>query len=587
MVKNLIQQAVIHHQSGRLDRAIALYQAIIEANPNAFDAHQLMGAAWIAMNDLDRAKIALDKALDLRPFHPAVVSNYSIMLQNQDKAQAALDLINQALKHHPQDMQLWSKKSLLAYHLGDLKAAQVSLDFIFKQNAAPPPTEALNLQGALFLDQKQYEQALPYCAKAAENGANDASILSNYALALSNCGQHQKAKEIIARALALNPTSLQTRRNDCLIALSSGRDEAATRKLAALVESNPQDDDLNYFYGQTLLAAATPEQMLDGFTRCERRWNCSFMRKEYCRMQIINSPIPYWAGERAQKITHLAIFPEFGYGDFIHMLRYVPPLNKLGIKTTLILGQHYKAIAPLLRQYSCFEDYVETLSDAEMHARGIDGITGVMSLPLIHMRQLRVADPIIGPVRLTSDPASEGQMQTLLYQKGLRPTDRRIGLVVQGNPDHVNDHFRSIDLGLAFNKFASALEDKPHENSIKFILITPDKTGLGDQQRDQKIINMGGAVKNFADSAALIRNLDLLITIDSAPAHLAGSLGIPTWLLLPQNADWRWQYCSDPEAFAARRTRLYPAFQLFRQFDAEKGWPPVLEQVSQALKTAL
>jgi hypothetical protein len=145
----------------------------------------------------------------------------------------------------------------------------------------------------------------------------------------------------------------------------------------------------------------------------------------------------------------------------------------------------------------------------------------------------------------------------------------RIGLVWSGNPEHSNDHNRSIEL----EKLLPLLDIDAQFVSLQKDPRPRDAATLGERS---DIRDAGSELKSFSDSAALLSHIDLLITVDTSMAHLAGALGRPTWLLLPYLPDWRWLLDRDDSPW-------YPSLRLFRQTDAA-AWPPVVQRVKEALQ---
>jgi ADP-heptose:LPS heptosyltransferase len=144
----------------------------------------------------------------------------------------------------------------------------------------------------------------------------------------------------------------------------------------------------------------------------------------------------------------------------------------------------------------------------------------------------------------------------------------KVGIAWQGNPDHPKDRYRSIPL-----RFFAALA------KVAGVSLISLQTGPGREQLDSlakpfPLVDLGQRLGDFYATAALVRNLDLVITCDSAPAHLAGALGVPTWVALAATPDWRW-------LLARSDSPWYPSMRLFRQ--AGGGWEGVFEEIQSEL----
>jgi hypothetical protein len=195
---------------------------------------------------------------------------------------------------------------------------------------------------------------------------------------------------------------------------------------------------------------------------------------------------------------------------------------------------------------------------------GFDVHCPLLSLPLVFSTGLATipsATPYLG-----ADPRAAAEWETRL---GL-PGRRRIGLAWSGRPAHTNDHNRSIP----FASMRPLLE----ATDATFVSLQRDvRPADADVLREHNdVLHFGHDLKNFADTAALIANLDLIIAVDTSVAHLAGALGKPVWLLLPYIPDWRWLLDRDD-------TPWYPTARLFRQ-DETRRWEPVLTSVHASLR---
>jgi hypothetical protein len=190
----------------------------------------------------------------------------------------------------------------------------------------------------------------------------------------------------------------------------------------------------------------------------------------------------------------------------------------------------------------------------------------LLSLPLAFSTR---ADTIPGATPyLYADSVNAMQWRNRLGESN----KRRVGLVWSGNPGHRNDHHRSIPLSL----FAPVLAFDALFTSLQKELREPDRVAL---EQWKHIFHFGNLLEDFSDTAALVECMDLIITVDTAVAHLAGAMGKPVWILLPYNPDWRWMLERDD-------TPWYPSARLFRQ-RAAGDWHGVIAAVTLALQETL
>lgn len=245
---------------------------------------------------------------------------------------------------------------------------------------------------------------------------------------------------------------------------------------------------------------------------------------------------PMWQGEDLTQGT-LLIHQEQGFGDTIQFLRFMPQvLERVGH-----VELHLQA--PLIPLYDGIWGDRVTIKTYGQNISQVDAYTPIMSLALIFSMDSEHQIP--DPYPLLSIDAQH----TSIYEQ--RETSKRVGLVWSGNPGHANDHNRSVSFALLKDAFSALtidwvdLQYMPHDS---------DRL-LGDdffKFRPMEDVN------NFADLAVALKGIDLLISVDSAPLHLAATLGIPTWGLIAYTPDWRWMLRRDDSPW-------YPSLSLYRQ----------------------
>ncbi|MEA3124388.1 MAG: hypothetical protein QOD67_1407, partial [Caballeronia sp.] len=267
---------------------------------------------------------------------------------------------------------------------------------------------------------------------------------------------------------------------------------------------------------------------------------------------------PRWRGE-ALAGKSLLVWQEEGLGDMVQFGRYLPLLKAQGA------GHIGFACAPALHRLFASAEGVDAVLDHEAALRrapGYDYWTSPMSVPL-HLRT--TTDTIPDPIRLTPDPLLAEQWRARLAT--LSP-GRKIGLVWKGNPKHHNDANRSLP-SLAT---LAPLWSVP---GVSFVSL---QKGQGEEEGQSPpaglpLLHLGTELTDFADTAAVIGELDLVICVDTSAAHIAASLGKPCWVLLPrEDIDWRWMRERDDSPWYPQTLRL------FRQA-ADESWPAAVERV--------
>jgi hypothetical protein len=261
---------------------------------------------------------------------------------------------------------------------------------------------------------------------------------------------------------------------------------------------------------------------------------------------------PPWSGAPAPGKT-LLLIAEQGLGDTIQFVRYLPRLTAMGMRVIL-------AAAPTLIEFlTTVEGDAQIVSSTDPLPRG-DFHLPLLSLPLVLRDTLETIPREMPYLRADATRVSG-------WRERMSKEAANVGLVWSGNPEHVNDSNRSISAH-ATTPFAGVERVQYH-----WILPTsiPPET-----PRALKLAKHSGFLKDFAETAALVANLDLVITVDTAAAHVAGALGKPVWIMLPFVPDWRWMVERDD-------TPWYPTAKLFRQ-PRTGDWDSVIANVVERLR---
>jgi hypothetical protein len=302
-----------------------------------------------------------------------------------------------------------------------------------------------------------------------------------------------------------------------------------------------------------------------GWPLHEGRWQAQSMQAALALLKQRNFQVPLWLGQTALTGKTIFIWPEQGHGDVMQFVRYVDIVANMGAK--VLLAAHTSTIK-LLTQ-SLTHPNIEVVLDLEEHTYQFDVHCPIMSLPLA-----------CGTDSLEKIPANTPYLfadaqQALAWQTRVGTisdnASRRVGLVWAGGARLAIDPERSLEL----NHFEPLLAlSKTH--GVQFFSLQ-----LGDAAKQLgaaphfPIIDLTADVKDWADTAALVANLDLVITVDTAVAHLAAAMGKPTWILSRFNGCWRWLLDRDDSPW-------YPTARLFRQ-KTRGDWDGVMGEVARAL----
>ena len=430
-----------------------------------------------------------------------------------------------------------------ARHLqaGDYARAEEGLRLALADDPGYAPAHG-NL-GYLLARRGQLEQAEAAYRRCLDLDPHLAEIELNRGAVLARMKRLQQAEAAYRRAIALRPAlpSAWSNLGACYAGMQrEGEAEQCCRQALAL---DPGHAPARFNLSYVLLRQG----------RFEEGWAAFEARNWYAALAA-QLPCPRWHGEDLQGKRVLVAY-EPGQGDMIFFARYAQVLKRRGAAYTTLIC--HPALQTLFAGLEGIDRVIPI--NASFDAGQFDCWTALASLPY---HELTRVDSI--PARLPYlrvDPAR------VRAWAGQLPAGPRVGLVWQGNPLFENDADRSL---AALQTLAPVLAVP----GINFISL---QKGAGENEAGAPVLNLGPQLTDFADTAALIMNLDLVISVDTAVAHLAGALGKPCWLLLPDyQADWRW--------FAGRQdSPWYPGvMRLFRQARGG-GWEGVIDEVAAAL----
>ena len=584
-----LSHAIELHQQGQLDDAAAHYQAVLKDAPQNPDALALLGLVREAQGQFDtaidliqqairqdggsglfrlylgntlmsagrvaEAAVALRHAVALQPDLAVAHYNLGNALRKLDDWAGAIDAYKQARQTQPRNAELCNNLALCYVHekLYDdaLREAKAAV------NIAPDYGEGWLTLCNVAEQCKDYQLA---CSAGEHNVRllpDNPRAWFGYGVALNRLDRHDEAIIAYERALTLKPDRGDIWDNlgqsyQSLNRLSEA--EAIFRKAIEVDGQGIADDQLRTIdeasFGHRHWHLALVELLQGkydlGFARYRSRFRgVGGLARPHYRQ-------PLWRGENLGGKT-LLVWDEQGLGDTLMLARYIPILRQQGAR--IIMSVH-PALKPLFTQWDQVDQVVgdgDSVSGFDYHASFFD-------LPLWMGTKI---DNI--PARLPYLPLLEPDADTTLAGDGRR----KIGVVWGGSPIHTNDSRRSIPLSLFRQIFS--------DTDSQFYSFNRDmKVGDAALLSALPIINLAPRLNNFTTSARLIRQMDLVITCDTATAHLAGALGIKTWVLLPFAPDWRW--------FTERNdSPWYPdVMRLFRQPDNGR-WDDVIALVKQAL----
>lgn len=438
------------------------------------------------------------------------------------------------------------------------------------------------LLGIFLKLQYQHGPALQAMVKAAQLSPNDDEACSNAGIALAEANALPEAELFLRHALTLNPHNSRCLNNLGNLLNRQGRLQDAETYQRHALQIAPNDADALgnlgctlYDQGRTSEAAACYEQALQiDPDHAQTQWNASMeklLRGDYVNgwrqyewrwqtpvFHSMQRPFSQalWLGEEDVRGKTILLHAEQGLGDTLQFCRYASLVAKRGATVVLLVPAPLKALLRTLAGVSSVLTDDEPLPPFDFHCP-------LMSLPLAFATTVDSIPATLPYLSVSMDAIAS-------WQQRLPQTDLpRIGVVWSGRLLHRHDYRRSI----ALSEFASLFSAKAQFVSLQNEVREADTQTLAAHPG---LLHFGEQLKNFSDTAALIAEMDLVICVDTAVAHLAGALGKPVWLLLPFQADWRWLKDRSDSPW-------YPGMRLFRQ-TIHGDWSGVLDAVRQALK---
>jgi tetratricopeptide (TPR) repeat protein len=480
----------------------------------------------------------------------------SVSLRGQKRFREALERLEQASSDDPAFLPLLVEKGIVLFELGRceeaiecfdqflkwsgnsqvrqlremcLKHALANCDLLVAQDRES--VEPLLKRADILERLHRYEEAVrDYSAAMAIRANEFATILNKRANVLLDLDRPEDALAGYDRALEFLPFngSLQYNRANVLHKLS--RMEEAIEGYDRALELKPDLAEAKMERSHCRLAMGDFER---GFAEYESRWEIT--RLSYAKSRL---PRPLWLGKENLEGKTIVLWAEQGYGDTLQFLRYVPLVARMAGKTVLRVAPCLQTLAKSLDCRVSVIASVEALPDHDFNCP-------LMSLPLAFGTRLE-SIPADIPY-LSAEPALVEKWKDRL---GVAPRPR-IGLAWAGNRREPVNRTRDMSLEM----FAPLMNLDADVISLQKEVGDDDGPALASMA---KIAPLGQELRNFADTAALIENLDLVLSVDTAVAHLAGALGKPVWIMLRYSGEWRW-------LLGRQDSPWYPTAKLFRQ----------------------
>jgi tetratricopeptide (TPR) repeat protein len=536
--------ALEHHRAGRLAEAESIYRQILAAQPAHAGALNFLGLLARQVGRPDVARELLTQAVAASPGFPDAHNNLAGVLSAAGDTAAAERHFREAIALLPGYADAHANLGDLLWQLGrfDEAAACCREAIRLAPDSAAARNNLANALGGL----GDLEGAIGAYRAAVALQPGFAAAHSNLANVLCDLGRPTEAIAHYQRALAADPGLPAYHMNLGGALRDLGRLPEAVAAFERALALAPGSAETRWNLAMTLLLGGDYAR---GWAAYQARWDTAKLAPFKRRFAA-----PEWRGEDPAGRTIL-IYAEQGLGDVIQFCRYVPLVSARGARTVLLIDAVWQQLEPLMRRL----DGVDHIALEAAGAPACDLQCALVDLPRLFGTTLATI-PAHTPY-LTADPARQAQWRARLgTADGLR-----VGLVWAGNPSFPRDRLRSPRLAPL-----AALLDLPRVRWFG-LQVGDGRRDLTGRQLPAGFTDLGPELQDFADTAAAMAELDVVITSCTAAAHLAGALGRPTWVMLPLAPDWRWLLGRDDSPW-------YPSARLFRQTTAGR-WDNVVARI--------
>lgn len=542
---------LLRHQQGRSVDALRMVAAALKAKPEAAAVHMNHGVILLALDRYGEALASFDRALAMAPGDALLHYNRGNALKGLGRHDEALASYDRALALAP-DL-------VVAHHnrgstLAALDRYEEALANFERALALKPELadriSALNNRGKMLAKLKRFDEALASYDEVLALAPDHVDALTRRGVALVEFGRYDEALAAHGAALRIDPDYIDAYLNRGNVYAFLNQFDAALADYAAVMARQPEHADANF---NEALARLCLGDFHRGWPKYEYRWRCKHFAPARPRL-----PQPVWRGDQDVRGKTVLLCAEQGMGDAIQFVRYAPLVAARGAKVLVGVHRPLQAVLTSVPGVAQVIADGESLPDFDLHCP-------MLSLPLAFGTELATIPSTVPYIRPLPDRMARWQGR--VPQNGRL----RVGVCWAGTAVHPGDRRRSIPLDL----FANILS----AGGVDFVSLQKDVSAAQAAILDTHgVVQLGQDLADFADTAAVVAMLDLVISVDTSVAHLAGAMGKAVGVLVPFAPDFRWMLHRTDSPW-------YPTMRLFRQ-SAVGDWHGPIERLRQEL-TAL
>ena len=527
-----------------LDTALQNWEQAIALKPDWPEAYYACGNVLVELRRYGDAIASFDKAIALKPDYSPAYNSRGNALQALRRFDEAVETYDNAIAFKADYAAAYSNRGNA---LQSLNRFEEAIESYGKAIALRPDyCDAYNNRGVSLRRLGRFDEACQDFESAIALLPDHAGLHSNRGNALLAIGRFEDAIESYDTAIALSPHYPDVYDNRGVALKELKRFDEAMESFGKALALKPD-------YHEAIFNRALLHLLMGRFDIGWRDYEARKNTRENVSNRCWGKPL--WLGETDISGKTILVDWEQGFGDVIQMCRYISLLKKAGATVLFLPQKNLRTLMRGLDPDVCIIDHDTVVPEFDLHC-------SVMSLPFAFKTD-------IGSIPSASYISADKDKVALWRDRLGRKTKLRVGVVWKGNAFPGNS--RSIELERFRRLFNPRLE---------FISLQKEVTDAERSLLDRAgVLHAGDAFADFSDTAALCVLMDLVISIDTSVAHLAGALGVPVWVLLNWAPDWRWLLDRDDSPW-------YPSMRLFRQ-KAQGDWNSMLERVELELEQAL
>ena len=527
-----------------LDTALQNWEQAIALKPDWPEAYYACGNVMVELRRYGDAIASFDKAIALKPDYSPAYNSRGNALQALRRFDEAVETYDNAIAFKADYAAAYSNRGNA---LQSLNRFEEAIESYGKAIALRPDyCDAYNNRGVSLRRLGRFDEACQDFESAIALLPDHAGLHNNRGNALVALGRFEDAIESYDTAIALSPHYPDVYDNRGVALKELKRFDEAMESFGKALALKPD-------YHEAIFNRALLHLLMGRFDIGWRDYEARKNTREHVSNRCWGKPL--WLGETDISGKTILVDWEQGFGDVIQMCRYISLLKKAGATVLFLPQKNLRTLMRGLDPDICIIDHDTVVPGFDLHC-------SVMSLPFAFKTD-------IGSIPSASYISADKDKVALWRDRLGRKTKLRVGVVWKGNAFPGNS--RSIELERFRRLFNPRLE---------FISLQKEVTDAERSLLDRAgVLHAGDAFADFSDTAALCVLMDLVISIDTSVAHLAGALGVPVWVLLSWAPDWRWLLDRDDSPW-------YPSMRLFRQ-KAQGDWNSVLERVELELEQAL